>query len=324
MKKALVTGITGQDGSYLAELLHEKGYQVHGIVRRPSQIDQPYLLHQADLGDSWSLKRIIDKVQPDEIYNLAAMSNERQSFEIAEYTLNVDGMAVLRLLEAMRHDCPQARLFQASSSELFGKAAFSPQNENTAFHPRSPYGVAKLFGYWSIINYREAYSLYACNGILFNHESPRRGELFVSRKIAKGVAAIKKGVQEKLTLGNIDIQRDWGFAKDYVEAIWLMLQQPKPEDLVLATGKLTSVRTLIEISFKSIDVDLEWKGKGLEEKGVDAKTGKLRVDISPQFYRPIEEKPLLGDPSKAREKLQWSARTTVEELMGLMVTEELR
>jgi GDPmannose 4,6-dehydratase len=241
---------------------------------------------------------------------------------MAEYAVNVDGIGVLRLLEAMRFCCPTARLFHASSSELFGRAICTPQNEDTPFHPRSPYGVAKLYAYWSIVNYREAYNLYACNGILFNHESPRRGELFVTRKIVKGVVLIGRGLQEKLTLGNLDTQRDWGFAKDFVEGMWKMIQQPVAEDFILATGQLTSVRRFVEIAFKCTGRTIAWEGSGLEEKGIDSRTGEICVEISPEFYRPIEEKHLLGDPSKAREKLKWSAQTTIEELISLMVEHE--
>lgn len=322
MKKALITGITGQDGSYLAEFLSKKGYEVHGTVRRSVISNNEHILHQADLSDSWSLKRVVEKVQPDEIYNLAALSNERLSIDMAEYAVNVDGLGVLRLLEAIRFCCPNARLFHASSSELFGKAVCTPQNETTPFHPRSPYGVAKLYAYWSIVNYREAYNLYACNGILFNHESPRRGELFVTRKIVRGVVLICKGLQETLTLGNLDTQRDWGFAKDFVEGMWKIIQQPVAEDFVLATEKLTSVRHFVEIAFKCLGTTLIWQGVGLDEKGIDKETGKICVEISPEFYRPVEARHLVGDASKAREMLQWSAKTTIEELIGLMVEHE--
>jgi GDPmannose 4,6-dehydratase len=325
MKKAIITGITGQDGSYLAELLISKGYEVHGLSRRVVDSSEPnYIYHQVDLSDSWRLQNIIDHVQPDEIYNLGAMSNERQSYEIPEHTVNIDGLGVLRLLEAIRIQCPTARLFQASTSELFGKAVQQPQNENTPFHPRSPYGVAKLHAFWSIINYREAYDLYACNGILFNHESPRRDKVFVTRKIVQAVVRIQKGLQEKLILGNLNIQKDWGFAGDYVEAMWLMLQQKGPEDFVLATGKLTSVRHFVEMAFKTVGITIVWEGTGLNEKGINAQTEKACVEISPQFYRPDEGTPLVGDPLKAQQKLKWLAKTKIEELIQLMVEQEVQ
>jgi GDPmannose 4,6-dehydratase len=323
MKKAIITGITGQDGFYLAEFLKGKDYEIHGLSRRLTDFsEQNYIHHQVDLGDSWRLQNIIDRVQPDEIYNLGAMSNERQSYEIPEYTVNIDGLGVLRLLEAIRIQCPAARLFQASTSELFGKAVHQPQSENTPFHPRSPYGVAKLYAYWSIVNYREAYKLYACNGILFNHESPLRDKVFVTRKIVRAVVRIQKGLQEKLILGNLNTQKDWGFAKDYVEAMWLMLQQETPEDFVLTTGRLTSVRHFVVMAFEAAGITIEWQGKGLNEKGLNAKTKQVYVEVSPQFYRPDEGIPLIGDPSKAREKLKWSAKTTIEELISLMVEHE--
>ena len=322
-KRALITGITGQDGSYLAEFLYEKGYQVHGITRQPPPPShQDYIFHQTDLSDSWGLQKIIGEVQPDEIYNLGAISNEKQSFERAEYTLNINGLMVLDLLEIIRCRHPKTRLFQAASSELFGKASHMPQNETTTFRPRSPYGIAKLYAYWSIVNYREAYSLYACNGILFNHESPRRGELFVTRKIAQGAVRIKNGLQEKLLLGNLDVQRDWGYAKDFVEAMWLMLQQNQAEDFVLGTGKLVSVRQFVEIAFAAAGISIAWQGIGPQEKGIDRNTGKICIEISPLFYRPNEEIPLVGDSAKAQKKLLWSAKTTVEQLIHLMVENE--
>ena len=267
MKKALITGITGQDGSYLAELLLEKGYQVHGMVRRSSSSNRnriahlsDLILHEGDLGDSSSIKRIVEGVKPDEVYNLAAMSHVKVSFDIPEYTADVDGMGVLRLLEAIRSSCPSARLYQASTSELYGKVREVPQSEITPFHPRSPYGVAKLYAYWAVINYREAYGIYACNGILFNHESPRRGETFVSRKITLAVARISLGLQDKLVLGNLDAKRDWGFARDFVEGMWRMLQQPFPEDYVLATGYTTTVRDFVNLSFQHVGITIEWRG----------------------------------------------------------------
>ena len=281
MRKALITGITGQDGSYLAELLLNKGYEVHGIVRRSSSNSLSRLshlpeiiLHQGDMADCSSLKRIVEDVHPQEIYNLAAMSHVKTSFDMPEYTADVDGVGVVRLLEAMRHSCPEARFYQASTSELYGKVLENPQKETTPFYPRSPYGVAKLYAYWATVNYREAYGLYACNGILFNHESPRRGETFVTRKITLGIAKIKRGLQDKLVLGNLDAQRDWGYAEDFVEGMWLMLQQPKADDYVLATGTTTSVRRFVELAFASIGIEIVWEGKGVNEKGLDKNTGK--------------------------------------------------
>ncbi len=337
MKKALVTGITGQDGSYLAELLLEKGYEVHGLVRRSSSFNlhriehlcnDPSLkewlfLHEGDLGDSSSLKRVVEEVQPNEVYNLAAMSHVKVSFDVPEYTANVDALGTLRLLEAVRTNCPKARFYQASTSELFGKAKEIPQNELTPFYPRSPYGVAKLYGYWAVVNYREAYGLYACNGILFNHESPRRGETFVSRKITIAAARIHAGFQEKLVLGNLDAQRDWGFARDFVEGMWRMLQQDEPEDFVLATGKTTTVRKFVELSFQAVGMDILWEGKGVDEKGRDRATGRIIVEISPEFFRPAEVDLLIGDASKATEKLGWSSKTSLEELVQIMMRADI-
>ena len=322
MKKALITGIDGQDGSYLAELLVEKGYDVHGTVWMPIGSPGPYQYHVSDLSDPWGLQQTIKKLQPDEIYHLAAMSNERLSFDRAEYTMNVNGLLVLRMLEMIRQYSPRTRLFQAGTSELFGKVHTTPQNEETLFHPRSPYGVAKLYAYWSVVNYREAYGLYACNGILYNHESPRRGDLFVTKKIVRGVVKIQKGLQEKLILGNLDMQRDWGYAKDYVEAMWLMLQQETSEDFVIASGQLVSVRRFVELAFNAVGIAIQWVGMGLQEKGVDLKTGKVCVEVSPEFYRPDEKIPLVGDASKAKAKLQWSPKTSVSELISIMVQHE--
>jgi len=322
MKKALITGIDGQDGSYLAELLAEKGYDVHGTVWMPMASPGLYQYHVLDLSDPWGLQQIIKKVQPNEIYHLAAMSNERLSFDRAEYTMNVNGLLVLRMLEMIRQDSPRTRLFQAGTSELFGKVHTTPQNEETLFHPRSPYGVAKLYAYWSVVNYREAYGLYACNGILYNHESPRRGDLFVTKKIVRGVVKIQKGLQEKLILGNLDMQRDWGYAKDYVEAMWLMLQQDTSEDFVIASGQLVSVRRFVELAFNAVGIAIQWVGMGLQEKGIDLKTGKVCVEVSPEFYRPDEKIPLVGDASKAKAKLQWSPKTSVRELISIMVQHE--
>jgi len=337
MKKAIITGITGQDGSYLAEVLLEKGYDVHGLVRRSSQpnlgqiwhlCNNPDLrgrfhLHEGDLGDSSSLKRIVETVSPDEVYNLAAMSHVKVSFDVPEYTADVDGLGVLRLLEAIRGHNPKIRFYQASTSELYGKVQEVPQSEKTPFYPRSPYGVAKLYAYWIVVNYREAHNLYACNGILFNHESPRRGETFVSRKITQAVAQIARGLQDKLVLGNLDAKRDWGYAKDFVEGMWRMLQRERAEDYVLATGETTTVRRFVELAFKEIGVDIAWEGSGLLEVGKDASSGKTIVEVSPQFFRPAEVELLIGDPSKAKRELGWSARTTLEELVRMMMQSDL-
>ena len=337
MKKALITGITGQDGSYLAELLLEKGYSVHGVTRRSSspnldrlahilkkpELQNRFFLHEGDLSDASSLKRVIEKADPDEIYNLAAMSHVKVSFDMPEYTADVDAVGVLRLLDAMKGFNPKIRFYQASTSELYGKVQEIPQTEKTPFHPRSPYGVAKLYAYWIIINYREAHGLFACNGILFNHESPRRGETFVSRKITQGIAKIAKGEQEYLVLGNLDAKRDWGYAKDFVEGMWLMLQQENPEDYVLPTGKTTTVRQFVEWSFAEIGVQIRWEGNGLEERGVDAATGKSRVLVSKDFFRPAEVDLLIGNPDKAKRELGWEAKTSVRELVRMMVRSDL-
>jgi GDPmannose 4,6-dehydratase len=333
MKKAIITGITGQDGSYLAELLLDKGYEVHGINRRSSlsnlerilpiitniQYDNQFFLHQADLSDPFSIRTVISKSRPHEFYNLAAMSHVGTSFKMPEYSADVNGLGVLRILEAIKEIDPAIRFYQASTSELFGKVVETPQNEKTPFYPRSPYGIAKLFGYWTTVNYREAYHLFACNGILFNHESPRRGEDFVSRKITKGAVRIKLGLQDKISLGNLNAKRDWGFAKDYVEGMWLMLQQPKAEDFVLASGKTFDVRTFATLAFKEIGYNLRWEGKGVEEKGIDVKTGKVVIEVSPEFFREAEVDLLIGDASKAEQKLGWKAKTSLEELVKIMV-----
>ena len=337
MKKALITGITGQDGSYLAELLLEKGYEVHGIKRRASsfntsRIDHLYqdphdqdprlVLHYGDLTDSTNLIRIIQQVQPDEIYNLAAQSHVAVSFEAPEYTADVDALGALRLLEAVRMlgFTQHTRFYQASSSELYGLVQSSPQTENTPFHPRSPYGVAKLYGYWITVNYREAYGMYACNGILFNHESPRRGETFVTRKITRGLARINEGLEDCLYMGNLDSLRDWGHARDYVEMQWRMLQQEgPPEDFVIATGRQESVRRFIELTAEALGWGaLEWDGQGLDEVGRRS-TGEVVVRIDPRYFRPAEVETLLGDPSKAHQKLGWTPTTTLEELVAEMV-----
>lgn len=326
MKKALITGITGQDGSYLAELLLEKGYAVHGLVRRTSlpnfsrieHLKGKIKLHEGDLSDSPSIKRIIEKTNPDEIYNLAAMSHVKVSFDVPEYTADVDAVGVLRLLDAIKTFNPKIRFYQASTSELFGKVQETPQTEKTPFYPRSPYGVAKLYAYWMVVNYREAYDIYACNGILFNHESPRRGETFVSRKITLAVAQMAAGKKEKLLLGNLDAERDWGYAKDFVEGMWRMLQQEKPDDFVLATGTTTTVRRFVELAFQEIGITLDWKGKGVNEKGI-APNGQVLVEVSPQFFRPSEVSLLLGNAEKAKKVLGWSPQTPLEELVKMMV-----
>ena len=344
MKKALITGITGQDGSYLAEFLLEKGYEVHGIVRRSStfnrgRIEHLYLarhikdqkdnggltLHYGDMTDSSSLMCILQAVQPDEIYNLAAQSHVKVSFEVPEYTAEVDAVGTLRLLEAVRNLSLKARIYQASTSELFGKVVEVPQKETTPFYPRSPYGVAKQYGYWITKNYREAYGLFAVNGILFNHESERRGENFVTRKITLGACRIKMGMQDKLYLGNLDARRDWGYAKDYVECMWLMLQHPVPEDFVIATGEYHTVREFCTLAFAEAGINLRWEGSGVEEKGIDTATGKVLVEVDPKFFRPTEVEQLLGDPSKAKALLGWNPRkTTFEELVRLMVRSDMK
>ena len=338
MKIALITGITGQDGSYLAELLLEKGYIVYGLVRRSSSFNLDRIIHlcqdpalknrfflvEGDLSDSLSLKRVFDIASPDEVYNLGAMSHVKSSFDMPEYTADVDGVAVLRILDIIRTTNSKAKLYQASTSELFGKVQETPQRETTPFYPRSPYGLAKQYAYWAIVNYREAYNLYACNGILFNHESPRRGENFVSRKITLGVARIKKGLQEKIALGNLDAKRDWGYAKDFVEGMWMMLQQEKPEDYVLSTGKMISVREFVMRAFQEIDIQIVWQGEGLEEKGIDSRTGNVVVEISEEHFRPSEVDYLIGDASKAEKKLGWKPRTTTEELIKMMVKSDIQ
>lgn len=334
---ALITGITGQDGSYLAELLLEKGYDVHGVIRR-SSVDyrerivhlegKPHFhLHYADLSDSMSIVSLIRKVVPTEIYNLAAQSHVQVSFDSPEFTADVDAVGVLRVLEAMRvcgltETC---RIYQASTSELYGKVEEVPQNENTPFHPYSPYAVAKLYGFWIVKEYREAYNMYACNGILFNHESERRGETFVTRKITLAAARIAQGKQDKLYLGNLSSLRDWGYAKDYVECMWLMLQQDEPEDFVIATGKQHSVRDFCYLAFKHVGIELEFQGEGMDEKGVDKATGKVLVEVSPDFYRPTDVVNLWGDPTKARATLGWNPnRTSFEELVKIMVDSDMK
>jgi GDPmannose 4,6-dehydratase len=337
---ALITGITGQDGAILAESLLGKGYVVHGVKRRSSsfnsaRIDHLYkdpheenvrfFMHHGDLTDATNLIRIVQEVQPTEIYNLAAQSHVQVSFETPEYTANADALGTLRLLEAVRilGMKDQVRFYQASTSELYGKAQEVPQTETTPFYPRSPYGVAKLYAFWITVNYREAYGFYACNGILFNHEGPTRGETFVSRKITRAVAAINLGRQKKVYIGNLDARRDWGHARDYVEGMWMMLQQPEPEDYVLATGESHSVRDLIEHAFRHVGRSIEWRGHGADEKGVDSRTGEVLVEVDPRYFRPTEVDLLLGDPSKARAKLGWRHRTSFEDLVKEMVESDL-
>tara|TARA_B100000925_G_scaffold221931_1_gene170696 strand:- start:993 stop:1994 length:1002 start_codon:yes stop_codon:yes gene_type:complete len=325
MKVALITGITGQDGSYLAELLLETGYEVHGIVRRSSlinthRIDPIYndiKLHYGDMTDAGSIIQIIQKVKPDEIYNLAAQSHVKVSFELPEYTGTVDGLGTLRILDAIRILGMEnnVRIYQASTSELYGKVQEVPQTETTPFYPRSPYGVAKLYGYWIVKNYREAYGLHASSGILFNHESPRRGETFVTRKITQGLSRISVGVQDVLYLGNLDAKRDWGHAKDYVEAMWLMLQQDEPDDYVIATGEQHSVREFVELAAPLFGLDIEWIGEGLNERGVDKITGRSIIEVSEKYFRPTEVDSLLGDATKAKEKLGWEPKTTFKQLV---------
>jgi GDPmannose 4,6-dehydratase len=341
MKKALITGITGQDGAYLAEFLLGKGYIVHGVKRRASlfntdRVDHLYkdphekkvnfFLHYGDLTDSTNLIRIIQEVKPDEIYNLAAQSHVKVSFETPEYTANADAVGTLRLLEAIRilHLEDKTRFYQASTSELYGKVQEVPQKETTPFYPRSPYAAAKLYAYWITVNYREAYHYFACNGILFNHESPIRGETFVTRKITRAVARKKLGLQDKLYLGNLDSLRDWGHAKDYVEAQWLILQQDTPEDYVIATGEQHSVREFVEVAYREIGTIVRWEGKGVNEKGYDNDSGRVVVEVDPRYFRPTEVETLLGDPSKAAEKLGWRAKVSFQELVAEMVREDIK
>jgi GDPmannose 4,6-dehydratase len=346
IKTALITGITGQDGSFLAELLLKKGYEVHGILRRSSsfntgRIEHLYIdklikdmhnkrkveLHYGDMTDSTNLIRLIKEIKPDEIYNLAAMSHVKVSFEVPEYTADTDGIGTLRLLEAVRFLGYEnkTKIYQASTSELYGKVQEIPQSETTAFYPRSPYGVAKLYGYWITKNYREAYNMFAVNGILFNHESERRGETFVTRKITLAASRIKKGTQEKLYLGNMDAKRDWGYAKDYVECMWLMLQHDTPEDFVIATGETHTVREFVTLAFKEVGIHLEWKGTGVDEKGVDKKTGKVLVEVDPKYFRPTEVDLLLGDPKKAKSVLGWNpTQTSFEKLVKIMVKSDMK
>lgn len=340
MKKALITGITGQDGSYLTELLLEKGYEVHGMIRRHSTIsteridhlfedpsigNKKLFLHYGDLTDSSNINRLIEKIKPDEIYNLAAQSHVAVSFEVPEYTAEATGIGTLRILDAIKETGLNCKFYQASTSELFGGLpGTAPQNEKTPFYPKSPYGVAKLYSYWITVNYRESYNLFACNGVLFNHESPRRGETFVTRKITRAVASIVAGKQDVLSLGNLDAKRDWGFAGDYVEGMWRILQQDKPSDYVLATNETHTVREFVELSFKEVGIDIVWKGKGVEEKGYDKLTGKVLVNINPKYFRPAEVELLWGDSSKAAEELGWKRNVSFRELVAMMVDSDMQ
>ena len=333
MKKAIITGVTGQDGSYLAEFLLEKGYEVHGVVRRASTHNteriehiksEKFWLHEADLSDSLSLMGLIGKIQPDEVYNLAAQSHVGSSFDVPEYTANVTGTGALRILEALRQVKPDTKFYQASTSELFGGIpGTEPQSEKTPFHPRSPYGVAKLYAYWIVKNYREAYNMFAVNGILFNHESPRRGENFVTRKISIGVAKIAAGMQDKISLGNLNAKRDWGFAGDYVEGMYLMLQQNSPKDYVLATKETHTVRAFATLAFRAAGIDIEFEGEGVKEKGYDKKTGRLLVDVNPEFFRPAEVELLLGDSTLAETELGWRRKVSFKELVDMMVKSDM-
>lgn len=337
MKKALITGITGQDGSYLTELLLEKGYEVHGIIRRSSsfnteRIDHIYrdphekgnklFLHHGDLTDGSNISRILEKIKPDEIYNLGAQSHVKVSFEIPEYTSNADGLGTLRILDAIKDKGMDVKFYQAGSSEMFGKVLETPQKETTPFYPRSPYACAKVFAHNICVNYRESYSMFICNGLLFNHESPRRGGTFVTKKITHAFANIKAGKQDRLYLGNLDAKRDWGYARDYVEAMWLMLQQKKPDDYVIATGETHTVREFVEEAAKYFDFEIEWKGKGVNETGVDKKTGKVIIEIDEKYFRPAEVDMLLGDASKAKEKFNWTPKTKFKELVKIMCEAE--
>lgn len=339
MKKALITGITGQDGSYLAELLLDKGYEVHGIIRRHSTIctdridhlyDDPslkdrFFLHYGDLTDSCNLMGLIQRIQPDEVYNLGAQSHVAVSFEVPEYTAEATGVGTIRLLDAIYQSGVKCKFYQASTSELFGGLpGTAPQSEKTPFYPKSPYGAAKLYSYWITVNYRESYNMFACNGILFNHESPRRGETFVTRKITIAVAKIMAGKQEKLSLGNLNAKRDWGFAGDYVEGMWRILQQEKPCDYVLATNETHTVREFVELAFAEVGVEIEWKGEGVDEKGYDKNTGKLLVDVNSRYFRPAEVELLWGDSTKAETELGWERKVSFKELVSMMVREDMK
>jgi GDPmannose 4,6-dehydratase len=338
-KTALITGITGQDGSYLTEFLLQKGYEVHGVIRRSSTFntsridhifkdmhekDVKLFLHYGDMSDASNISRLIEKIQPDEIYHLAAQSHVRVSFDIPEYTGDVTGLGTLRILDAIRESGVKTKFYQASSSEMFGLVQHVPQTEETPFYPRSPYGVAKVYGYWITKNYRESYNLFACNGILFNHESPRRGETFVTRKISRGLARIKLGLEETLYMGNLDAKRDWGYAKDYVEGMWMMLQQDKPDDYVLATNETHTVREFIEVASNRLGFELEWQGEGVNEIGVDKNSGKTIIKIDPVYFRPAEVDLLIGDPAKAKKIMGWEPKVKFKELVEIMVDADLQ
>lgn len=338
MKKALITGITGQDGSYLAEFLLSKGYEVHGLYRRVSVITSERIDHivenkqykgqffgyYGDLTDSSNLNRILKKVNPDEIYNLAAQTHVQVSFDVPEYTAEVNAVGTLRLLDAIKDTGARVKLYHASTSELYGKAQEIPQKESTPFYPQSPYGVAKLYAHWIVKIYREAYGLYVCNGILFNHESPRRGPRFVTRKITIGIAKLLQGKIDKIELGNLNAKRDWGFADDYVKAMWIMLQQDKPDDYVIATGETHSIREFCEKAFKIVDIDIVWEGKEINEKGIDRKTGKVLVSVNPRYFRPLDVDILVGDAGKAKKELGWKPKSSFDELVEMMVKSDLR
>jgi len=339
-KRALITGTTGQDGSYLSEFLLEKGYEVHGMIRRTStfnteRIDpisekfnseekKKFIGHYGDLSDSSNINRLLDRIQPDEIYNLGAQSHVKVSFDVPEYCADVDGLGVLRFLDSIKENNFPIKFYQASTSELYGKVREIPQNESTPFYPRSPYAVAKQYAYWIIVNYREAYDLFACNGILFNHESPRRGETFVTRKITMAASKIKLGLQKKIILGNIDSKRDWGYAPEYVEAMWMMLQRDTPEDYVISTGETHSVREFIEHTFNFLDINIEWQGVGIDEVGVNPDNGKVIVEINPRYFRPTEVDVLIGDNKKAKEELGWKPKVKFEELVEIMVESDFK
>ena len=337
-KKALITGITGQDGSYLLEILLNKGYEVHGLIRRSSSFNtgridhiindkkynDQFFFHHGDLTDASGLNRVLEKIGPTEIYNLAAQSHVKVSFDIPDYTAQVDALGTLRLLDAIRETQIETKFYQASTSELFGKVQETPQNENTPFYPRSPYGVAKLYAYWIVINYREAYNMYACNGILFNHESPRRGKTFVTRKIVQAACKIKENLQECLFLGNLNAMRDWGYAPEFCEGMWLMLQQEEPDDYVLSTGSTHTVREFVEIAFKELDIVIEWSGEGVNEVGIDTKTGKTVIMTDSNYFRPTEVDVLIGDSSKARTQLGWEPKTSLRKMIRLMVSSDLK
>ncbi|MEM7657845.1 MAG: GDP-mannose 4,6-dehydratase [Bacteroidota bacterium] len=333
MKKAFITGITGQDGSFLTEFLLQKDYEIHGIIRRASNFNTQRIdhlmghpqvhLHHGDLSDSANLNKLLRAIQPDEIYNLGAQSHVKVSFDVPEYTAQVDAVGTLRILDAMINQCPEAKFYQASTSELYGKVQEIPQKETTPFYPRSPYGVAKLYGFWITKNFRESYDLYACNGILFNHESERRGKTFVTRKITTNLAEVSLGMREVLKLGNLDAKRDWGYAKEYVEAMWLMLQQEQAEDFVIATGKMYTVREFVEKTAAHLGYQIAWEGEGVDEKGYDAQSGKLLIEVDPTYFRPAEVELLVGDPSYAKAQLGWEAKVDLDELVEIMITHDL-